>query len=183
MLRKQKARTPKKENKEGLGPSQVAQAWPLNHPKNKPKNNKQKPKNPKKRENNKKKRKTRSNTNYLPTTKEKQSKQNRNKSNTKKEKQTQETEKHLNLPNPKINKKKPSQKSPKTVKNTSIFNTCGTMADTQKQTTITMKPQKKQTQKTPFCHVQKQPNMFHKFSVFIHHTVLVFDKLCFLRTL
>ena len=35
----------------------------------------------------------------------------------------------------------------------------------QNQTTITLKP-KKQTQKTPFCHVRKQPTIFHKFSVF-----------------
>ena len=49
----------------------------------------------------------------------------------------------------------------------------------QKQTTITLKTSKKQTQKTPLCHVQKQPTSFHKFSVFFQHTIFAFEKLCF----
>ena len=51
------------------------------------------------------------------------------------------------------------------------------MADTQKQTTITLKPEKTNPKNTIF-HVQKQPTIFHKFSVF-QHTVFVFEKLCF----
>ena len=50
------------------------------------------------------------------------------------------------------------------------------MPNTPKQTTITLKPQKTNP-KTPFCHVQKQPTIFHKFFVF-QHTIYAFEKLC-----
>ena len=39
--------------------------------------------------------------------------------------------------------------------------------------------QKNKPQKTPFCHVQNQPTIFHKFSFFFQHTGFVFEKLCF----
>ena len=34
-------------------------------------------------------------------------------------------------------------------------------------------------QKAPFCDVQKQPTIFHTFSVFFQHNFFVFEKLCF----
>ena len=59
------------------------------------------------------------------------------------------------------------RKPPKTGKTkTSIFNTFETMPDTPKTNLLILKPQKNKPQKTPFCHVQKQPTIFHKFSVF-----------------
>ena len=45
----------------------------------------------------------------------------------------------------------------------SLFKQCQTH---QKQTFFNSKTSKRQTQKTPFCHVQKQPTIFHQFSVF-----------------
>ena len=79
-----------------------------------------------------------------------------------------------------MNNNEPPQKKQKLGKKTSIFNTFETIPDTPKTNLLILKPQKKQTpQKTPFCHVQKQPTIFHKFSVFFQHTVFVFEKLCF----
>ena len=52
------------------------------------------------------------------------------------------------------------------------------MPNTPKQTTITLKPQKKQTQKTPFCHVQNNPLFVINFC-FFQHTIFAFEKLCF----
>ena len=72
----------------------------------------------------------------------------------------------------------PPHKSPKNWEKNKHFNTLELCQTHQKRTTTTLKPQKKQTQKTPFCHVQKQPTIFHKFSVF-QHTVFAFEKLCF----
>ena len=72
------------------------------------------------------------------------------------------------------------RKNPKKLGKTSIFNTFETIADTPKTNLLTLKPYNKQTQKkTPFFHVQRQPTIFHKFSVFFQHTVFVFEKLCF----
>ena len=72
------------------------------------------------------------------------------------------------------------RKKPKKLGKTSIFNTFETIPDTPKTNLLTLKPYNKQTpKKTPFFHVQKQPTIFHKFSVFFQHTVFVFDKLCF----
>ena len=95
-----------------------------------------------------------------PITKQTKQKQKQHK----KEKQTQETQKHLNLPNPDEQQRATPEKPPKLGK-TSIFNTIETIPDTPKTNLLILKP-KKQTQKTPFCHVQKQPTVFHKFSVF-----------------
>ena len=53
------------------------------------------------------------------------------------------------------------------------------MPNTPKTNHNNIKTSKKQTQKTPFCHVQKQPTIFHKFLVFFQHTVFAFEKLCF----
>ena len=133
-----------------------------------------KPSQKQKKQEQKKKKKTKQ---KLKQNKNQHQKQSNNKTKTKQTKQkqkqhkhqkeTQETQKHLNLPTPKINKKKPPQKSPKNWEKKQAFLTLLELCQThQKQTTITLKPQKKQTQKTPFCHVQKQPTIFHTFSVF-----------------
>ena len=53
----------------------------------------------------------------------------------------------------------------------------------QKTNLLTLKPTKKQTQKTPFCHVQKQPTIFHKFSVFFNIQFLFLKSCVLLKTL
>ena len=141
------------------------------------KKTKQEKKNKKNNKNTKKKQ----NNNIQPQGQE-QSKQNRNKSNTKKQKQTQETQKHLNLPNPDEQQWATPEKTQKLGK-TSIFNTFETMPDTSKTNLLILKPQKKQTQKTPFCHVQKQPTIFHKFSVFFNIQFLFLKSCVLLKTL
>ena len=79
-----------------------------------------------------------------------------------------------------MNNNEPPQKKTKNWGKTSIFNTFEAMPHTPKTNLLTLKPYKKTNpQKTPFCHVQKQPTIFHKFSVFFQHTVFVFEKLCF----
>ena len=52
------------------------------------------------------------------------------------------------------------------------------MPDTPKTNHNNMKTWKNKPQKTPFCHVQKQPTIFHQFSVFSTY-FLLFVKLCF----
>ena len=52
------------------------------------------------------------------------------------------------------------------------------MPNTPKTNHNNIKTSKKQTPKTPFCHVQKQPTIFHKFSVFSTYS-FCFEKLCF----
>ena len=65
-----------------------------------------------------------------------------------------------------MNNNEPPQKSPKNWEKTSIFNTFETMPDTPKTNLLISKPQRNKPKKTPFCHVQKQPTIFHKISVF-----------------
>ena len=78
---------------------------------------------------------------------------------------------------PKINKNKPPHKAQKNwEKKTSIFNTLATLPD-KKHNDI--KAWQETNKKTPFCHVQKQPTIFHQFSVFCLHTVFVMQLLCF----
>ena len=74
------------------------------------------------------------------------------------------------------------RKTPKNGKKTSIFNTFQTMPDTPKTNLFNIKTSKSQTPKTPFCHVQKQPTIFHQCSVF-QHTVFVFESCVLLKTL
>ena len=62
-----------------------------------------------------------------------------------------------------MNNNEPPQKKPKKLGKTSIFNTFETIPKTN---LLILKPQKSKPQKTPFCHVQKQPTIFHKFSDF-----------------
>ena len=64
-----------------------------------------------------------------------------------------------------------------------MFNASGTMPNTPKQTTITLKPQKNKPKKTPFCHVQKQPTIFHKFFVFFNIPFLLLKSCVLLKTL
>ena len=79
-----------------------------------------------------------------------------------------------------MNNNEPPQKNPKKLgKKTSILNTFETMPDTPKTNLLILKPQKTNPKETTFCHVQKQPTIFHKFSFFFQHTVFVFEKLCF----
>ena len=77
-----------------------------------------------------------------------------------------------------MNNNEPPQKNPKKLGKKAfltLFKQCQTH---QKQTFLILKPQKNKPQTTPFCHVQKQPTIFHE-SVFCQHTVFVFEKLCF----
>ena len=118
-----------------------------------------------------------------PTTKQKQNKQNRNKRNTKTKTNTRNT-KTPKLSKPKINKNTPPHQKPKRLGKKQAFLTLLELCQThQKQTTITLKPQKKQTPKTPFCHVQKQPTIFHKFSVFFNIPFLLLKSCVLLKTL
>ena len=93
-----------------------------------------------------------------------------------KQDQKQKTLKHTNLPNP--NKEEEANpKKPKKLGKTSIFSTF--MVDTQKQTTINIKPQKKENQKHNFpC--SKTTHYFHKFSVFFFIIQFLFLKSCVL---
>ena len=53
------------------------------------------------------------------------------------------------------------------------------MADTQKQTTITLKPQKTNPPKHLFAMFKNNPLFFIDYFLFFHHTIFVFDKLGF----
>ena len=64
------------------------------------------------------------------------------------------------------NNEPPQKKTQNWEKKTSIFNTFETIPDTPKTNLLILKPQKNKPPKIPFCHVQKQPTIFHKFSVF-----------------
>ena len=59
-----------------------------------------------------------------------------------------------------------------------MFNTFETMPDTPKTNLLNIKPQKNQTQKTPFAMLKNNPLFFITF-LFFQHTVFVFEKLCF----
>ena len=83
-----------------------------------------------------------------------------------KQKTTKKTQKKQNNNIQPQNQEQSKQNRNKSNTKKSIFNTFETMPDTPKTNLLILKPQKKQTQKTPFCHVQKQPTIFHKFSVF-----------------
>ena len=82
------------------------------------------------------------------------------------------------------NNEPPQKKNPKKLGKTSIFNTFETIPDTPKTNLLTLKPYNKQTQKkTPFFHVQKQPTIFHKFSVFFNIQFLFLKSCVLLKTL
>ena len=78
-----------------------------------------------------------------------------------------------------MNNNKPPQKSPKNWEKQAFLILLKQCQTHQKQTFLILKPQKKPNPKDTICHVQKQPTIFHKFSVFFPHTVFVFEKLCF----
>ena len=65
-----------------------------------------------------------------------------------------------------MNNNEPPQKSPKNWEKKQAFLTLLKQCQTHQKQTFNTKTSKKQTQKTPFCHVQKQPTIVHKFSVF-----------------
>ena len=117
----------------------------------------------KKKNKNTKKNRNRNN-NIQPQNKTKQT--NRNKNQHQKENQKQETQKHPNLPNTNKQEEATPEKPPKMGK-TSIFNTFGTMADTQKQTTITLKPQKTNPQNTFLPCSKTTHNFSYIFCFFI----------------
>ena len=122
------------------------------------------------------------NNNIQPQDKTKQT--NRNKTNTKKK---TKNKKHKNTQTfqTQINEKKPLQKSPKNWENekTSIFNTFGTMADTQKTNHNNIKTSKQQTPKNTFLPCSKTTHYFFINFCFCHHTAFVFEKLGFGETL
>ena len=133
----------------------------------------------------KKKSKTKANAKQeiAPKTIQQQNKNKANKTETKATQKTKTNTRNTKTPKPskpKINKNKPPHKSPPNWEKKQAFLTPWELRQThQKQTTITLKPQKNKPNKTPFCHVQKQPTIFHKFSFFFQHTVFAFEKLCF----
>ena len=78
-----------------------------------------------------------------------------------------------------MNNNEPPQKKTKNWEKQAFLTPLKQYQTHQKQT-FNIKTSKKQTpQKTPFCHVQKQPTIFHKFSVFFNIQFFVFEKLCF----
>ena len=108
---------------------------------------------------------------HHPTTK-KQSKQTEEKQYTQhqKEKQTQETQKHLNLPDPNKQEEAAPQ-SPKTLEKQANL-TLLQLYQTKKHNDIKAW-KKKQTKKTPFCHVQKQPAILHQFLFLFTYSVCI----------
>ena len=135
-----------------------------------------------KKEKNTKKTKTKAKQEPTPKTIQQQNKNKANKTETKATQKAKTNTRNTKTPKPskpKIKKNKPPHKSPKNwEKKQAFFNTSGTMPNTPKTNHNNIKTSKKQTQKTPFCHVQKQPTIFPKLSVFSTYN-FVFKKLCF----
>ena len=152
--------------------------WPFGPPhltlkpskKNKTTKNKKKQK-PKKTRTKKQKEKTEKQ--KQKQTKNQHQKQSNNKTKTKQTKQkqkqhkhqkqtqeTQETQKHLNLSTPKINKKKPPQKSPKNWEKQAFLTLLELCQTHQKQTTITLKPQKNKPKKNTILPCSKTTHYF-----------------------
>ena len=75
-----------------------------------------------------------------------------------------------------MNKNKPPHKAQKTEKKKQAFLTF--LQFDQTKNTMTLKREKETNKKITFCHVQKQPTIFHNF-LFFQHTVFDFEKLCF----
>ena len=78
-----------------------------------------------------------------------------------------------------MNNNKPPQKSPNNWEKQAFLTLSKQCQTHQKQTFLILKPQKNKPKKHHFANVQKQPTIFHKFSVFFQHTIFVFEKLCF----
>ena len=83
-----------------------------------------------------------------------------------------------------MNNNKPPQKGPKNWGKKQAFLTLLKQCQThQKQTFLILKPQKKPNPKDTICHVQKQPTIFHKFSVFFNIQFLFLKSCVLLKTL
>ena len=59
-----------------------------------------------------------------------------------------------------------------------MFYTFAALPDTQKQTTITLKPEKENKPKSPFCHAQTQPHYFSYIFVFQYTAFIATAVLC-----
>ena len=114
---------------------------------------------------------------------------NKNKANKTETKATQKTKtntRNTKTPKPftpKTNKNKPPHKSPKMLEKQAFLTLLELCPTHQKQTTITLKPQKTNPKKCHFCHVQKQRTIFHKFSVFFNISFLLLKSCVLLKTL
>ena len=99
--------------------------------------------------------------------------QNKNKANKTATKATQKTKtntrntKNLNLPKPKINKNKPPPKAQKLGKKQAFLTLLELCQTHQKQTTITLKPQKKTNPKHHFAMFKSNPLFFIIFCFFL----------------
>ena len=106
------------------------------------------------------------NTKNNPTTKQKKQKQSKRKQKTQKQNLNKENKskkhKYTETFQTQINKNMPPHKAPQTggKNKQTLFNTFATLPDTQKTNHNNLKKQK-----TPFCQVQKQPTISHRFSV------------------
>ena len=130
----------------------------------------------------KKKTKTKAKQEPTPKTIQQQNKNKANKTETKATQKTKTNTRNTKTPKPskpKINKNKPPHKSPKNWgKKTSILTLLALCQTHQKQTTITLKPQKNKPKKHHFAMFKNNPLFFINF-LFFQHTVFAFEKLCF----
>ena len=113
-----------------------------------------------------------------PTTKK--HKANKQKKSTDTKKQKQETQKHLNLPDPNKQEEATPQ-SPQNWEKNQAYLTLLQLYQT--KNTMTLKPGKRNKQKSTLCHVQKQPTIFHQFSVFVYMQCLFCNCCVSLKTL
>ena len=105
--------------------------------------------------------------------------QNRNKATQKTKTNTRNT-KTPKPSKPKINKNKPPHKSPKNWGKKQAFLTLLELCQThQKQTTITLKPQKKTNPQNTILPGSKTTHNFSYIFCFFQHTVFAFEKLLF----
>ena len=77
-----------------------------------------------------------------------------------------------------MNNNMPPQKSPQNWEKRAFLTLLKQYQTHQKQTFLISKPQKNQTQKTPFAMFKNNPLFFINF-LFFQHKVFVFEKLCF----
>ena len=156
--------------------------WPFGPPhmtlKPSQKNKTKKTKQPKKKQT--KKNKT--------TTSNHKTKNKANKTETKarqnKQKQTQETQKHLNLPNPDEQQWATPEKNPKNWEKQAFLTLFWNNTRHTKNKPFNIKTlQQRNPKKKTFFHVQKQPTIFHKFSVFFNIQFLFLKSCVLLKTL
>ena len=158
-------------------------------PSKKTKQQKQKKQEQKNKKKNKKyktkKQKQKQNKNQHQKQSNKKNKNKANKTETKAPQTTKTNTRNTKTPKPSKPKNKQEETTPQKPKKLGkqAFLTLLALCQThQKQTIISLKP-KEQTQKTPFWHVQKQPTIFHKFSVFFNIPFLLLKSCVLLKTL